>query len=406
MKKLTASLLITSTVALSSQSALADYVDSGPILERERVTGDWGGSRTSLEEAGIAPFFYYDGIIGANVSGGIQDDENFTGQIYAGLDFDFEKLFGWEDTTMKLSMVNRHGESVSKNVGGIYDPMTIYGGPDGQETILYQIAIETKLSDKLAFKFGRDSQDSDFANDDLYRYSLSTSINGPIRAMMLNAPQIVSFPLGVWHARLKYEASDEHMFKFGAYQNSQDIWENIPGTDFGWDSDEGLTFMAQYDWTPTINDRPAQLYVGVAHSEVDYIQFNGDEANRQSRIYAHFDFQPLEDLTLFAFGAYTSQEELAFSPLQISAGANWKGLIPGRENDRTIAFVTYGEISDDYADSIGQDLDHEMVYELGHRIQWTPNSYFQPSVQYIQNPGGSGNIDDAIVIGAWIGASF
>ncbi|HBR94429.1 MAG TPA: hypothetical protein DEA90_09725 [Opitutae bacterium] len=107
--------------------------DSGSLFERERLTGDWGGARSDLEEYGITPFFYYDAIVGANVSGGIQDDEEFTGQIYAGLDFDFEKLFGWESTTMKLSVVNRHGDSVSKNVGGVYDPMTIYGGPDGQK---------------------------------------------------------------------------------------------------------------------------------------------------------------------------------------------------------------------------------------------------------------------------------
>ncbi len=403
MKTLNTSLWIAAAVISSSSIALAD---SQPLIERERLTGDWGGARTDLEAFGITPFFYYDAIVGANVSGGLQNDEAFTGQIYAGFDFDFEKLFGWESTTMKLSVVDRHGDSVSKNVGGIYDPMTIYGGPDGQKTILYQIAIETQLNDQWSLKFGRDSQDSDFANDDLYRYSLSTSINGPIRAMMLNAPQIVSFPLGVWHARLKYKASDEHMFKVGAYQNSQDIWGNIPGTDFGWDSDEGITFMAQYDWTPTIYDRPAQLYVGIAHSEVDYTQFDLNQADSQSRIYAHFDFQPTENLTLFAFGAYTSQEELAFSPLQISAGANYKGLIPGRENDRTVAFVTYGKISDDYAVSVGQNLDYEMVYEIGHRIQISPAFYIQPSVQYIQNPGGSGNTDDAVVVGAWIGASF
>lgn len=406
MKIPTKSLLFTSTVFIAANMTSAEYIAPAAFEERDELTGDWNGARSDLEAFGITPFFYYDAIVGANVSGGIQGDEEFTGQIYAGFDFDFEKLFGWEATTMKLSMVDRHGKSVSKNVGGIYDPMTIYGGPDGQKTILYQIAIETRLNDQWSLKFGRDSQDSDFANDDLYRYSLSTSINGPIRAMMLDAPQIVSFPLGLWHARLKYQASDEHMFKVGAYQNRQDIWENIPGTDFGWDDDDGLTFMAQYDWTPSIYDRPAQLYVGVAYSKVDYTQFDMKEADSQSRIYAHFDFQPKEDLTLFAFGAYTTQEELAFSPLQISAGANYKGLIPSRENDRTVAFVTYGEISDDYADSVMQDLDYEMVYELGHRVQITPAFYIQPSVQYIHNPGGSGNIDDAIVLGAWIGGSF
>lgn len=398
--------LIITTLLASSSLALANDTDSSPLLERERLTGDWGGLRTSLEEDGIKPFLYYDAIVAANVSGGIQDDEEATGQVYAGLDLDFEKLLSWEATTMKVSMVDRHGDSVSENVGGVYDPMTIYGGPDGQKTILYQIAMDTYVTDNVSLKFGRDSQDSDFANSDLYRYSSSTSINGPIRAMMLNQNSIVSFPLGVWHARLKWEVDDEHTVKFGAYQSRPDIWEDLPGTHFSIDSDDGITFMAQYDWNGDLGNNPAHFYVGVSHAEVDYTEFDGKDADSLSHLYGHFDFQPVENLTLFAFGALTTQDELAMMPLQVSVGANYKGMLPGREEDRTFAHITYGELSDDYGDSLGEDLDYEMVYELGHRIQVTPALYVQPAVQYIQNPGGTGDIDDAVVLGAWIGMSF
>ena len=47
-----------------------------------------------------------------------------------------------------------------------------------------------------------------------------------------------------------------------------------------------------------------------------------------------------------------------------------------------------------------------MVYELAHRIRIIPSFYIQPSVQYIRNPGGTGNINDAVGLGAWVGASF
>jgi carbohydrate-selective porin OprB len=93
--------------------------------------------------------------------------------------------------------------------------------------------------------------------------------------------------------------------------------------------------------------------------------------------------------------------------MQISGGANWKGLIPGRENDHTVFFATYGKVSDTYGKYIiKEDVDAEIVFELGHPIQIIPSCYIQPSVQYIRKPGGTGVIDDTVVLGAWFGASF
>jgi carbohydrate-selective porin OprB len=397
MKKLiTIALIVSSSIALAGES----------WAERDRLTGDWGGARTNLEARGVTPFAYYDSIFAANVSGGKKTGGEFTGQVYAGFDLDLETLLGWQDTIMKISMVERHGKSVASDVGGIYDPMCIYGGSEGQKTILYQFWIEKTFDEKLAVKFGRDSQDSDFANDDLYRYSLSTAINGPIRSMMLDRPQIVSFPLGVWHGRAKYTFNDEHQLQVGAYQINDHIWDNIPGTDWSIDSDDGVTFIAQYDWTPQIMERPSRLYVGVADSVYDTTAFDGDSKDNIFRLYGHFDFEVVENLTLFAFGAVTPQDDVVSMPLQISCGANYKGLFAGREDDHTMAFLTYAGLSDDWGDSLGRDADYEMVYELGHRFQLTPAIYVQPSAQYIMNPGGAGSIDDAVVLGAWVGAAF
>lgn len=404
MKKLITIAVITSGLAY------AGFAESEPILERDQLTGDWGGLRTSLEDKGITPFLYYDAIAAANVSGGIQDDDQYTGQVYSGVLLDFDKLFGWDTTTGKISMVNRHGNGISQNVGGIYDPMTINGGSDGQVTWLYEVWVEKMFGEEWAVKFGRTSMDEDFANSDLYRYSLSTSINGPIRSMMLDNPQIFSFPLALWGGRVKYKPSDEHQFQLGAYQINDDPWgSHLRGTDWGIDSDDGVTFMAQYDWTPEVLDRPARFYVGAAHSVYDYTEFDGGETSSMLTLYGHGEVEVSEGLKLFAFGAYNSDDESAKIPLQVSAGANWKGLIPSRENDHTVFFATYGEVSDEYGEHVSMsDVDAEMVYELGHRIQLTPAIYIQPAIQYIVDPGGgtNGNIDDAVVLGAWIGMSF
>ncbi len=377
-----------------------------PWYERDHLLG----RHESMIKAGISPFLYFDAIGAANVDGGIRTADNFTAQTYGGVDLDLGKILGWAGTTSKISFVNRSGGGISQDVGGIYDPMTIYGGPDGQVTWLYQVWIEKIFCEDWSVKLGRTSMDEDFANSDLYRYSLSTSINGPIRSMMLEGPQIFSFPLALWGGRVKYIPSEEHQFQLGLYQiNDNPFGDYVPGTDWSINSGDGVTIMGQYDWTPDVFERPARIYLGFADSIYDYQDFDGGQSSNQLTFYGSGEFEVMDGLKLFAFGAYNYQEETAKTPLQISGGANWKGLIPGRENDHTVFFATYGKVSDDYGKYVTKgDVDSEVVLELGHRIQFIPSFYIQPAVQYIIDPGGgtNGDIDNALVLGAWVGATF
>ncbi|MGJ8724769.1 MAG: carbohydrate porin [Roseibacillus sp.] len=380
--------------------------DSLPWYESDRLFG----RNQSMLDSGISPFLFWDSITAANVSGGRDSASNFTAQTYGGVDLDLGKLFGFQDTIAKVSFVDRTGGGISGDVGGIFDPMTINGGADGQITWLYQAWIEKTFSENWALKVGRTSMDEDFAESGLNRYSLSTSINGPIRSMMLQNPQIYSFPLGNWGARLKYTPNDEHKFQLGAYQiNDNPFGNNLGGDNFDINSGDGVTVMGQYDWSPQVFGRKALFYAGFSASFYDFTNFDGTEDDSMFSFYGRAEAEVLDGLKLFGFASYNTQEESAIVPLQVSAGANWKGLFPGRENDHTVAFATYGKISDDYGQFVSNtDVDAELVFELGHRFQITPATYIQPSVQYIVNPGGgtNGDIDDAVVLGAWVGASF
>ena len=315
-----------------------------------------------------------------------------------------DKLLGLYQTISKISMVNRHGNSVGESVGGIYDPMTIYGG---QTYYLYDLWLETNFSDALALKLGRVSADQDFAVSPLYAYSLSTAINGPIRALLFDNV-MTSFPYAVWGARVKYKPSEQHQFQLGAYQIGKDMWNyHDHGVNFSIRGDDGVSILAQYDWTPEVFGRPARVYVGVVNSFYDFADFVGTgTTDHFVRVYGHADAEVADGLKLFGLLAYSDQDQVAKTPFQASIGAIYEGLIPSREDDRTFFYATYGQISDEYGQSLGEDTHFEAVYELGHRFWIIPSLYIQPSVQYIQKPGGTGDIDDAVVLGAWVGVSF
>lgn len=403
MKKIIATALLFSS-GLALAEGLESPTKSDAWYARHQLTGDWMGARETLAENGVDLFAYYDAIAAANVSGGLHSDEAYAGQVYLGAKLDLEKLIGLDGTTFLISTVNRHGESVSDSVGGMYDPMCIYGG---QVTYLYQLWLEKTFGDDWAVKFGRVSADSDFANNDLYRYSLSTAINGPIRALLLENA-ITSFPYAVWGGRVKYNPSETHQFQFGAYQIGEDMWDyKDRGLDFSIRSDDGVSFLAQYDWTPQVFDRPARVFVGLVNSFYDFDDYDGTgTTDHFTRGYGHADVEIADGVTVFGTMSYTAQDKVAKTPLQTSLGLNCKGLISSRPDDHTMLFATYGQLSDAYGDSVGEDVDYEIVYEVGHRVQLTPATYVQPSIQYVQNPGGTGDIDDAVVLGAWIGLSF
>jgi porin len=50
--------------------------------------------------------------------------------------------------------------------------------------------------------------------------------------------------------------------------------------------------------------------------------------------------------------------------------------------------------------------DYEWIFELGYRVQLTKFAYVQPDVQYVKQPGGTGDIPDATVLGMQIGVTF
>lgn len=225
---------------------------------------------------------------------------------------------------------------------------------------------------------------------------------------MLLENVITSFPYPVWGGRLKYKLSEQHQFQLGAYQVSEDMWDfHDHGADFSIRSDDGVSILAQYDWTPEVFGRPACVYLGVVNSFYDFDDFDGSgTTDHFVRYYGHADVEVADGLKLFGLLTYSYQDQVAKTPFQASIGANYKELIPSRPNDRTLLFATYGQLSDEYGRSLGEDMDFEAVYELGHRIQIIPSFYIQPLVQYIQKPGGTGDIDDAVVIGAWAGVTF
>jgi porin len=417
--------IIAANAALAEDGNVGDEVPlppsstpdaSGGWLNGDYLTGDWGGKRTELAAKGFDFFAYYNAIVASNVGGGIQQGTALAGDLYMGMTVDLGKAAGLNGWTFNLSGIDRAGASIDEDVGGIYSVMQLVGG---QTYFLYNLSLEKTWADgQYALKFGRITATDDFAGSPFYGYYLSNSFNGQIRAVLLDGV-MTSYPFAVWGTRFQYAPTDDFRAKIGVYQLTEKMWDpDLHGTDFTFRSSDGVSIMAQLEWDWRWCSKPGHFGLGLNNVYFDMPDFNSDSTTDTFiRYYAQLDQQVIQeragsDQGLYLFGtlAYTNQQQPALVPFQTSFGAQYVGPFAGRNQDRLIFGTTFGKLSDDYAaeqESLGNgDPDYEWVLELGYRIQLTKFAYIQPDIQYIVQPGGTGDIPDATVIGMQFGVSL
>ncbi len=429
------------------QAEMEANVEPGGFNKRDRMTGDWGGARDRLYNAGVDVFGFYNAIISGNVAGGRDSGHaTYVHDIWLGLKFDLEKIVGWRGGQFVVSGINRQGDDLTtKYIGSIYSTQQMVGG---QRFFLYQVYLQQKLfTDKLTAKIGRFGASDDFNTSPLYGYSLNNGINGDIRNVLFDT-RFSAYPFATWAAALLFNPNPQLFAKLGIFQTSEGMFENDDnGLNFGFGDRDGYTAIAEFGWTPEFFKRPVHrpqgdgkttrdgktvashdgtvmkgmpghYWVGATYSEWDlYRRFLGGFEDYSYGFYVHGDQMVYQEsagsdegLTVFIAGGYYPQEEISLVPYQVNAGLNYKGLIPGRGDDRTVVNFIYGKVSDDYAQGAqvpgGRKPESEKVLEFAHRFQLTPWSYLQPDIQYVVNPGGTGDIDDAVVVGAQMGVTF
>lgn len=360
--------------------------------------------KLSLTE-GVDPFLHYASIAASNISGGLEQETSYSGQLYTGIKLNFEKLLGWKGTRGKISMINRHGKGLSNEVGSVFEPLNLVGG---QSTFLYDLNLEHDFGDKFSWKLGRTTTVDDFSVSKWYFYSLNNTINGVIRALLLDG-RTTTFPFATWGTRFKFKPNAKHQFQLGVYQLSETVFdETLHGLDFAFRDSDDVSVFFQYDWFGKIADCKTRVYAGA--NQV-FGSFSNLDPNKLSeyflRLYGHIDVDFTEDLNTFLTLAYSPHGAVAKLPFQSSFGLNWKGLVNTRPEDRILFFATVGTFSEEW--TALQDFDElspEVVLEMGYRFQITDYFVLQPAVQYDICPGGSGTVDNALIPGIWIEASF
>src|SRR5438105_3280507 len=85
---------------------------------RDKMTGEWGGLRKTLEQNGVTINLSYQGEMLANLGGGIKRGTAYEHEILGEVDVDLEKLLHWSGATFHVSAYDYAGGGLTKGFVG------------------------------------------------------------------------------------------------------------------------------------------------------------------------------------------------------------------------------------------------------------------------------------------------
>jgi porin len=412
-------------------------------------TGDWGGSRSELLEQGVDVIVGYVGEGATNVHGGYNHDRTarYTAQWALGTHLDLQKLLGWNDAEFQLLVTERNGNNLSNE--RVSDPRApqlssvqeVWGR--GQTWRLTQMWYRQKFFDSaLDLKLGRLGVNEDFASFPCDFQSLSFC-SAPIGNVAGDV--WYSGPVSQWGLRVRYNLDEQWAVQVGVYEQNPSYLSTGNGFKLSGSGTKGALVPVEVIWKPTVGQQalPGEYRLGYYHSSATandvYDDVNGaaqaltglapkSRSSKhgawimgQQQLTAHHG-DASRGLSVFASLTVHDKATSGIESFQ-NIGAVYKGPFDARPKDdiglgvarlKVNGDVTKRQrlINDstgitDYDDPLYVPVQHsEYNIELNYGVHVTDWLTVRPNVQYVRNPGGVYEVDNAWVAGLKLQASF
>ncbi|MGH6939999.1 carbohydrate porin [Hypericibacter sp.] len=431
----------------ASQPAAAD-----DMLQRDKLTGDWGGVRTELQNQGFDITLDYIAETMGAVSGGVEDGFVYQGRLQLSLDVDLDKLMSWEGAFFHVTgyQIQRTGGGIGARSGALSDPSSTEAHPS---TRLFTLWLQQSLfDDALSIRAGQLAADDEFMISPTAANLLNSTF-GFADVLALNLPNGgPEYPLATPGIRVQVNPTPELSLLAAVFSGDPagDSCSGNPqlcnsyGTTFSFSGGSFWIGEAQYaiNQGDQATGLPGVYKLGIWYQDASFAdeRFGTDAAGNKVSLASGTAVAPenhegnggiygLVDQTLWRSDDKSQTLNgflrLGASPADrnpisfyVDGGLGVTGLIPTRDQDKLTFGVAYAQISQDAA-HLDKDTrrlddpsfpvrDEEIVLEVNYLAQLTPAVTLQPDIQYIIHPGGSvpdpsdpngGTIDDALVLG-------
>lgn len=396
------------------------YADE-PEQQAGRTSGMFGPG-TTLEDKGIDIDLGVTQIYQQNVHGGLSTHRRagrFSGSYDVEVSADFDRLLG-----IKGGSVHMLTEGSWPKSAGIDEPAVgSFFGVNGDavarrvidvtelwyEQGLWDNSLHLRLG-KIDLTGGLEHQGcpvafdcGTYANDETTQFLNNALINNPT----------IPFPdngLGV----VVHYSSDSLWYLSAAIADAQaDRRETGFATAFS--GEDYFLYILETGVTPQFDSANGPLQgayrFGLWYDPQDKQQFsNGKTKRDDTGLYLTFDQMlfkennvPQDSQGIGAFFRYGWADSAVNEITNFySAGLQYQGLLPGRDEDVVALGFARGIFSNS---AVQFTEDYESAYEFYYSFKLSPSAALSPAVQYMQNPGGDGT-DDVVVLAARLQISF
>jgi len=421
----------------------------------KNMTGNWFGVRDTLADHGLSFTGKWEGDFF-----GILDSKNgtrgsFDEEITFKSEVDFAKLTGFEGVQGLTAFGEiRYRQPLGPNANpatfiganSMFNPSHFQGGTQWRLTnfgVGYSTPELFGVNNFLTVRGGWLQPSKEFMIQPLAQLFVNNAINSA-RGVGGNIQWSSSY--SAWGGTLQVKPANDFYAKGGLFlampEGNSSFNHGLAFEGYGPDtSRNGLMAVSEVGYTPQIGAAklPGKYAVGGYSFGVDTVSSNGTKVGSQYGFYFQADqmifrkpsaeeLAPLgkgpADGKSFKQPVATGKPQLndqglsvfnlvSFAPSYVPAdkfpfyfqtGLVYKGLIPTRGKDQAMAAIGYGSynynnIREEQKSGNVNQPNNTMVVESGYRVQLNDWAYFQPFVQYLIKPNGTGNVQNATVLG-------
>jgi porin len=426
------------------------------FFERETLTGDWGGARKQLLDAGVE--FGLNDIAEtlANPTGGIRQLAIYQGLVTASVKLDLEKIANWPGATFYVDGYQISGRGLSRNaIGNLLAVSTIEALPS---TRLHDLWLQQEFLDgQASFRIGQIAFDDEFYISQYSAIFINSTFGCPDSFSNDLPSGGPCYPFAVPGARLRVAPTNNLSLSAAVFSGNpaprgpgDPQVRNSSGTNF-LIGEGGFMPLAElaysFDEEPISSLQLSDVKLGAWYHTGEFPDQRRDSsglslanpasdsipAAHGSNFGAYLVVDKMlwrrpdtatQGLAAFLRLGYAPPDRNLFS-FEVDAGLTFKGLFPNRELDVLGVGAVYGRIG--YARRLDRDQvlftgigrpirDYEAALEITYEARIAPWWVLQPDLQLVFHSGGfiaapppapAGQpIPNALVVGLRSGITF
>ena len=441
--------------------------DAGSWWKGDYATGDWLGVRTTLEDKGVEISGGYTAEVWGNTTGGLKQGAVYTGLLDFGATVDLEKLVGWKGASVSTTWLWLSGRDASEDLVGNFLTISNIAGFNTLRMLELWFQQDffqrgDDVASGLSIRLGQLTADREFIISDYGALFTNGSFGWPA-FVYTNIPEGgPGYPMGTLGIRVALNPWEWMTLQSAVFQGNV-FAQDVNRHGFRWDlnSDQGYFWIneLQVRWNQDTNALPGQAKFGAWFHTADFPDPFFDEdgvpladedssGNPQTHTWNYGFYwildqmlyrEPAEPVNAAGFSkdgksgaAGKGSEQVAEKPSQqglgwfgriafgpqnrnfvgfyAESGVVYTGLIPARDEDQVGIGFTYAQLTNGARKTLefegSRGVGAEMLLEFSYKAILTPWLDVQPDAQFIINPGGTQDLNNAFVVGGRVSINF